>query len=111
MLVIVTENIPPRLRGRLAIWLVEVRSGVYVGDVTVKVRDIIWEHVENGVESGNVVMAWNSNNDSGFEFKTLGQNRRLPVEMDGIQLVAFHPENDDKIFDKDKDETYDVDWL
>jgi CRISPR-associated protein Cas2 len=31
MLTIVTENIPHRLRGRLAVWLVEVRAGVYVG--------------------------------------------------------------------------------
>ncbi|WP_409250210.1 type I-E CRISPR-associated endoribonuclease Cas2e, partial [Escherichia coli] len=27
MLVVVTENVPPRLRGRLAIWLLEVRAG------------------------------------------------------------------------------------
>ena len=33
MLVIVVENAPPRLRGRLAVWLLEVRAGVYVGDV------------------------------------------------------------------------------
>ncbi|WP_433914847.1 type I-E CRISPR-associated endoribonuclease Cas2e, partial [Escherichia coli] len=26
MLVVVTENVPPRLRGRLAIWLLEVRA-------------------------------------------------------------------------------------
>ena len=34
MLVIVVENAPPRLRGRLAIWLLEVRAGVYVGKVS-----------------------------------------------------------------------------
>ncbi len=28
MLVVVTENIPPRLRGRLAVWLLEVGRGV-----------------------------------------------------------------------------------
>lgn len=27
MLVVVTENVPPRLRGRLAIWLLELRAG------------------------------------------------------------------------------------
>ena len=35
MLVIVVENAPPRLRGRLAVWLLEVRAGVYVGATTV----------------------------------------------------------------------------
>jgi CRISPR-associated protein Cas2 len=111
MLVIVTENIPPRLRGRLAVWLVEVRAGVYVGDVSAKTREMIWDNVTEGAENGNVVMAWNTNNDSGFDFVTFGSNRRLPVEFDGLKLVAFHPENEDKIFDKANDETYAVDWL
>lgn len=91
MLVIVTENVPPRLRGRLGLWLVEVRAGVYVGDVSRRVREMIWENLEKGVENGNVVMAWTSNNESGFDFMTLGANRRTPVEMDGIKLVSFLP--------------------
>ena len=32
-LVVVTENVPPRLRWRMAILLLEVRAGVYIGDV------------------------------------------------------------------------------
>ena len=38
MVVVVTENVPPRLRGRLAIWLLEVRAGVYVGDTSKRLR-------------------------------------------------------------------------
>jgi len=91
MLVIVVENVPPRLRGRLGLWLVEVRAGVYVGDVSRRVRDMIWGNLEEGVENGNAVMAWTSNNESGFDFMTLGNNRRIPVEMDGIKLVSFLP--------------------
>ena len=53
MLVIVLENAPPRLRGRLAIWLLEIRAGVYVGNYSVKVRDHIWEHVKVGLGEGN----------------------------------------------------------
>ena len=45
MVVVVTENVPPRLRGRLAIWLLEVRAGVYVGDVSRRVREMIWNHM------------------------------------------------------------------
>jgi CRISPR-associated protein Cas2 len=91
MLVIVVENVPQRLRGRLGLWLVEVRAGVYVGDVSRRVREMIWENLEKGVEDGNAVMAWTSNNESGFDFLTLGENRRVPVEMDGIKLVSFKP--------------------
>lgn len=91
MLVVVTENVPPRLRGRLAIWLLEVRAGVYVGDVSRKTREMIWHQLSVQVEQGNVVMAWATNNESGFEFQTLGENRRIPVDWDGLRLVSFCP--------------------
>ncbi len=94
MLVIVVENAPPRLRGRLAIWLLEVRAGVYVGKVSRRVWEMIWDQVEKGIEDGNAVMAWSTNTESGFDFLTTGKNRRIPKEMDGIKLVSFLPEND-----------------
>jgi CRISPR-associated protein Cas2 len=37
-------------------------------------------------------MAWTTNTESGFDFETLGTNRRIIVEMDGIKLVSFLPE-------------------
>ncbi|WP_342664488.1 type I-E CRISPR-associated endoribonuclease Cas2e [Aliagarivorans taiwanensis] len=92
MLTVVTEAVPPRLRGRLAVWLLEVRAGVYVGDVSRRIREMIWYQVTELAEEGNVVMAWASNNESGFEFQTYGTNRREPVDMDGLRLVRFLPE-------------------
>lgn len=91
MLVVVTENAPPRLRGRLAIWLLEVRAGVYVGDVSKRVREMIWHQTRQLLEEGNAVMAWATNSESGFEFQTLGANRREPVDLDGLRLVSFLP--------------------
>ncbi len=91
MLVIVVENVPPRLRGRLAVWLLEIRAGVYVGNYSAKVRQHIWAQVEAGIGEGNAVMAWRTNNEAGFDFITLGANRRIPVEMDGAKLVSFMP--------------------
>ena len=89
MLVIVLENSPPRLRGRLAIWLLEIRAGVYVGNFSAKVRDYIWNQVEKGIEDGNAVMTWRTNSEAGFDFVTVGNNRRIPVELDGAKLVSF----------------------
>lgn len=91
MLVIVVENVPPRLRGRLAVWLLEIRAGVYVGNYSVKVREMIWNSIENGIEEGNAVMAWSTPNETGFEFRTLGPNRRIPQDFDGLNLVSFLP--------------------
>ena len=101
MLVIVVESAPPRLRGRLAVWLLEVRAGVYVGKTSRRVREMIWSQVEKGIEDGNAVMAWSTNTESGFDFLTLGKNRRIPKEMDGIKLVSFLPEVSDENSNKE----------
>jgi len=93
MLAIVVENAPPRLRGRLAVWLLEVRAGVYVGQYSRRVREMIWNQVEKGIEEGNAVLVWSTNTESGFDFLTLGKNRRVPKEMDGVKLVSFLPES------------------
>ncbi len=91
MLVIVLENAPPRLRGRLAVWLLEIRAGVYVGNYSAKVRAYLWQQVEEMIEQGNAVMAWRTNNEAGFDFVTLGTNRRIPILLDGAKLVSFLP--------------------
>ena len=91
LLVVVTENVPPRLRGRLAVWLLEIRAGVYVGDVSRRIREMIWEQITILAETGNVAMAWGTNTESGFDFQTFGENRRAPIDYDGLRLVSFMP--------------------
>jgi CRISPR-associated protein Cas2 len=91
MLVVVTENVPPRLRGRLAVWLLEIRAGTYVGDVSQRIREMIWDQVNAMAEDGNVAMTWSSAHESGFDFQTYGENRRVPIDHDGLRLVRFIP--------------------
>jgi CRISPR-associated protein Cas2 len=91
MLVVVTEAVPPRLRGRLAVWLLEIRAGVYIGDVSRRVREMIWHQISELADEGNAVMAWATNTESGVDFVTYGKNRRLPVDYEGLRLVKFSP--------------------
>lgn len=93
MLVIVLEDAPPRLRGHLTRLFLEVRAGVYVGDYSARTRERIWETVQHEIGTGNAVIAWSTPNDAGFDFDTCGENRRVPVEMDGLKLVQFLAED------------------
>ena len=97
MLVIVLENAPPRLRGRLAVWLLEVRAGVFVGNYSKRVRDQIWEQVSESLEDGNAVIVWRSSAEAGYEFLTIGTNRRMPSDFDGVQLVNFLPSPEENV--------------
>lgn len=92
-MVVVVENAPPRLRGRLAVWLLEVRAGVYLGQYSRRTREMIWDEVVTAIGDGNAVIAWAAPNDAGFSFDTCGANRRVPVDFDGFCLVSFQPLN------------------
>ena len=91
MLVIVVNNAPPRLRGRLAVWLLEIRAGVYVGNYSRRTREMIWGQVKEEIDDGDAIIAWTAPNDAGYDFDTCGDNRRIPVDLDGLQLVQFLP--------------------
>lgn len=95
-MVIVVENAPPRLRGRLAAWLLEIRAGVFVGQYSARTRERIWEQVTEYIENGDAVMVWTAPNDQGFSFLTTGTNRRMPVDFDGLKLVTFNPVTEKK---------------
>ena len=89
MLVIVVENVPALLRGRLALWLLEIRSGVFIGDYSNRIRKLVWETLEQGIEDGNAVMSWNIPDEPGYDFLTLGSNRRVPVDYGGLKMISF----------------------
>lgn len=90
-MVVVVSNAPPRLRGRLAAWLVEIRAGVYVGDYSRRTREMIWDQVLGGLGDGDAVLVWEAPTDQGYDFLTAGKNRRMPVDFDGLKLVSFNP--------------------
>jgi CRISPR-associated protein Cas2 len=91
VLVVVLENAPPRLRGRLSLWLAEIRAGVYVGVYSARTRERIWAEVIELLGEGSAVIAWSASSDSGFAFEAAGPNRREPVDLDGLTLVRFAP--------------------
>lgn len=89
MLVIVCENAPARLRGRLALWLTEVRAGTYVGVYGKRVRERLWAETRALIGSGSAVIAWAAPTESGFAFESIGPDRRQCVTLDGLTLVRF----------------------
>lgn len=91
MIVIVVENAPARLRGRLNLWLTEVRAGTYVGSYGRRVRERLWDDVKTLIGDGNAVMAWSAPAESGFSFEAIGSGRRECVMIDGFALVRLQP--------------------
>ena len=89
MILVVTENAPASLRGRLALWLVEVRAGVYVGSYGERVRDMLRQTIEAGIGGGNAVIAWAARTEAGYDLWSVGPNMRRPIDLDGLKLVEY----------------------
>lgn len=69
--------------------------GVYVGDYSARTRERIWDQVTAYIGDGDAVMVWKAPTDQGFDFATVGRNRRMPVDLDGLKLVSFFPRETD----------------
>lgn len=96
------EAAPPRIRGLLSRWSVEVRAGVYVGSTSAKVRDAIWTLVADALGSqSNAILVYDARNVQGFEVRTVGANRREIEDVDGLWLAKFRPQPRDDVAEDD----------
>ncbi|MDN3355842.1 type I-E CRISPR-associated endoribonuclease Cas2e [Actinomadura sp. DC4] len=89
MTVLSTTAVPDHLRGALSRWLIEVMPGVYVGTVSARVRDELWNAVVGTIGDGAAVLVHPDNTEQGFSLRTAGERRRKPVDFDGLTLVRM----------------------
>jgi len=87
MVIMVLEKVPTSVRGELSRWLVEVKSGVFVGKVSGMVREKLWERCKGRKGIGAVIQIWPFNNEQGFLIRAEGLKDRLIVDYEGLQLV------------------------
>lgn len=92
MTVFVLETAPERVRGELTRWFLEVKPGVFVGKVNVRIRDLLWERIASSSESKGAVCIYSAPNEQGFEMKMHGDPRRRVTNFEGVQLITVVPE-------------------
>ncbi len=95
MVVIVVTACPAGLRGHLTRWLLEVSAGVFVGHVTARVRDLMWERVVELAKDGKAIMIHSARGEQRLAFK-VHRHDWLLVDMDGIQLMLRPTAEKDK---------------
>ena len=77
---------PPRLRGDLSKWLCEIQTGVYVGQLTGRVREAVWKRVCDNLSSGRATMVYSSNGEQHMKF-VVHNTTWEPIDFDGITLM------------------------
>lgn len=86
MVVITLEKCPLSLRGDLTKWLQEISLGVYVGQVSARVRDNLWERVCTEAKSGRATMVFSAQNEQHLDFR-VHNSAWVPVDFDGLKLM------------------------
>ena len=89
MIVVSLTNCPPKLRGDLSKWLLEINTGVYVGQVSARVREALWKRICENVGTGQATMVFSTNNEQRFDFYVHNTSWR-PADFNGIKLMK-HP--------------------
>jgi CRISPR-associated protein Cas2 len=87
MVVIILEKVPISLRGELTRWLIEPSPGVFIGQVSARVRDKLWEKCVHAKRIGGVTQIWSTNTEQHFQIRMEGETRREIVDLEGLQLI------------------------
>ena len=96
MVVIVLTAVPPGLRGHLTRWLLEISPGVFVGQVSARVRELMWERVEEFKDVGRALLVYSADTEQGLRFEALGHDW-TPVDMEGITLMRRPVVTEDRV--------------
>lgn len=89
MVVIVMDRAPEGLRGELTRWLLEVKPGVLVGQISALVREKLWEKVTGNRTVSGALLLYSSDSEQGFRMELHGDSKRTVVDLDGVQLMKI----------------------
>lgn len=86
MIVITLSDCPPKLRGDLSMWMIEINTGVYVGNMSTRVRDEIWQRICENLKNGKATMVFNTSGEQHMDFRVHNTSWE-PVDFDGLKLM------------------------
>jgi CRISPR-associated protein Cas2 len=88
MVVFLMEKVPVSLRGEITRWMLELRPGVFVGNISALVREKLWEMVCQKLKGGAATLLHSAANEQGYKIRTFGDTTRQVRDFDGLQLIV-----------------------
>lgn len=89
MLVVIANDLPPAVRGRMKLWFVEPRANVFVSGIKDSVAKKVIEYLYKHCPSKSGLIIFRSiSKTPGYEIISRGDSSRYLIELSGLQLVA-----------------------
>jgi CRISPR-associated protein Cas2 len=89
MVVIILERVPVSVRGELTRWMLEPKTGVFVGTLSALVRDKLWEKVCSSVGVRGAILVHSSDTEQGYSIRLWGSPDRAVVDLEGLHLIRI----------------------
>ena len=87
MVVFILQRVTPALRGELTRWLLQPHTGLFVGTVTARIRQRLWDRVCKALKGGAAIMIYPMPTEQGFAIETSGRTKKLIEDFEGLKLA------------------------
>jgi CRISPR-associated protein Cas2 len=88
MLVVLANDIPPAVRGRMKLWFVEPRPNVFISGIKDSIADDVVEYLYKHCPAESGLMVFKKIKQvPGYKIRGVGDTRRSLIEINGLQLV------------------------
>ena len=88
MLVVIANDLPPAVRGRMKLWFLEPRPNVFVSGIKDSVATTVIEYLYQHCPPESGVMVFRSlPQPPGYDIRTVGATNKMLTEISGLQLV------------------------
>jgi len=88
MTLIIMENVDESLRGECTRFLLEVKAGIFLGTISAKVRELLWNTIKERVDEGGAILVFSYPNEQGFVMDMWGDPRRVVNDFEGLRLIT-----------------------
>ena len=88
MLVVIANNLPPAVRGRMKLWFIEPRPNIFVSGVKDAVSKRVVEYLHKYCPPESGLMIFRRIPDApGYALHGIGDTKRGLTEISGLQVV------------------------
>ncbi len=89
MLVVLANELPPAIRGRLKLWFIEPRPNVFISGINDAAASYVVEYLYKYCSSeAGLLLIRSLNRPPWFEVRTIGSPRKPIMDISGLQLVV-----------------------
>lgn len=88
MLVVIANDLPPAVRGRMKLWFIEPRANVFISGVKDSVAEDVIDYLfENCPNRSGLLVFQRKREAPGYTIYGRGDHTRQLMEISGLQLV------------------------